>query len=202
MWRKALALFRPTVCSSLPRKWRYPEPPLPRGHGSNQTRPRPAGRPGTPGLSKAGLAADRRNRDMAHRRIGFGAMPMALAGLDVHDIADIDLALVMLGCDHSRARGHDQDLVAGMGMPTGGATLAEVHHAAIIVRRVPRLDNGLTRPGNRSGPPFDRRCAFHRDVRDVFKCDHLHDDPPHADGRSRYTKSARASDSIARVVAG
>src|SRR5229473_3898124 len=99
---------------------------------------------------------------------------MALAGLDVHDIADIDLALVMLGCDHSRARGHDQDLVAGMGMPAGGAALAEVHHAAVVVRGIPRLDDGLTRPGNRPGPAFDRRSAFHRDIRYVFKRDHLH----------------------------
>src|SRR5229473_7023149 len=59
-------------------------------------------------LSKAGLTANRRDRDMAHRRVGLGAMPMALPGLDVHDVADIDLVLFMLGGDHAGARGHDQ----------------------------------------------------------------------------------------------
>src|SRR5260370_848313 len=87
--------------------------------------------------SRTELTAARGNRDMAHRRIGLGAVPMALAGLDVHDVADIDLALVVLGGDHAGARGHDQDLVAGMGVPTRRATLAEVHHAAVIVRRIP-----------------------------------------------------------------
>jgi hypothetical protein len=33
-------------------------------------------------------------------------MPMAFGGLDMHDIADLDLALFMLVCDHAGARGH------------------------------------------------------------------------------------------------
>src|SRR2546426_11381885 len=115
---------------------------------------------------------------MAHRRVGLGAMPVAFASLDVHDIADIDLELFVLGGDHAGARGHDQDLVAGMGMPSRGAALAEIHHAAIIVRRVAGLDDGLTRPRNRPRPPFDRRGAFDRNVRDVLKCDDLHDGSP------------------------
>src|SRR6266446_6433892 len=102
--------------------------------------------------SPGGLTANCRDRDMPHRRIGLGAMPMAFAGLDVHDIA-VDLALIMLRRHHPGARGHDQDLVAVMGMPSGRATLAEVHHAAVIVRRIPGLNDDLTRPGNRSCPP-------------------------------------------------
>ena len=90
-----------------------------------------------------GLAADRCDRDMPHRGIGLGAMPMALAGLDMHDIAHVDLALFMLVCDYTGARGHDQHLVAVMRMPSRGATLAEVHHAAIIIRGVPGLNDGL-----------------------------------------------------------
>src|SRR4029077_2472181 len=44
-------------------------------------------------LAPFGLAADRRDRDMAHRRVGLGAVPMPLASLDVHDVADVDLKL-------------------------------------------------------------------------------------------------------------
>src|SRR5207244_10090554 len=137
-------------------------------------------RAGWPGkLSPGGLAADGGNRVMPHRRVGLGAMPMALAGLDVYDITDIDLTLLALVCHHAGARGHDQHLVAVMGVPSCGAALAEVHHAAIVVRRVPWLDDGLTRPGNGPGPPFyPLGSAFRRNIRYVFERDHLHDDPP------------------------
>ncbi len=81
---------------------------------------------------------------MPHRRIGLGAMPMAFAGLDVHDITQINLTLFMLRRHHAGARGHDQYLVAGMRMPSRGAPLAEVHHAAVVVRGVAGLNDGLT----------------------------------------------------------
>jgi hypothetical protein len=90
------------------------------------------------------LTANECDRDMPHRRVALGAMPMAFTGLDVHDVAHIDLTLFMLRRHHAGARGDDQDLVARMRMPTRGATLAEVHYAAIIVRGVPRLNDGLT----------------------------------------------------------
>ena len=88
-----------------------------------------------------GLTADGCDRDVAHRRVGLGAMPMAFAGLDVHDIADVDLTLLMLRRHHAGTRGHDQHLVAVMRMPPRGATLAEVHHATVIIRGVPRLND-------------------------------------------------------------
>src|SRR5262249_21152618 len=50
-------------------------------------------------LSVGGLTADQRDRDMPHRRIRFGAMPMAFTSLDMDDVADIDLALILL-CRH------------------------------------------------------------------------------------------------------
>jgi hypothetical protein len=71
-------------------------------------------------------------------------MPMAFAGLDMHDITHVDLTLFMLRCHHAGARGHNQQLVAGMRMPSRGAPLAEVHHAAVIVRGVAGLNDGLT----------------------------------------------------------
>src|SRR3984893_4581754 len=85
-------------------------------------------------LSVRGLTANECDRDMPHRRIGLGAMPMAFTGLDMHDITHVDLTLFMLRRHHAGARGHDQNLVAGMRMPSRGAPLAEVHHAAVIVR--------------------------------------------------------------------
>ena len=36
-----------------------------------------------------GLAADGGDRDVAHCRIGLGAVPMAFAGLDVHDVVTV-----------------------------------------------------------------------------------------------------------------
>src|SRR6266404_4039620 len=128
-------------------------------------------------LPPGGLAADGGDRDMPHRRVGLGAMPMALTGLDVHDITHIDLTLLPLVCHHAGARGHDQHLVAVMGVPSRGATLAEVHDAAVVVRRVPWLDDGLPRPSNRPGPPFDPfGSAFRWNIRYVFERDDLHDD--------------------------
>src|SRR6516165_333166 len=141
-------------------------------------------------LPPGGFAADRGDRDVPHGRIGLGAMPMAFAGLDVHDIAHIDLTLLVLVCHHARARGHDQYLVAVMRVPSGRAALAEVHNAAVIIRRVPRLDDGLTRPRNRSSPSLDALGALHWDIGYVFKRDHLHDDSLLRVGGLRYPKSA------------
>jgi hypothetical protein len=61
-------------------------------------------------------------------------------------------------------------------MPARRAALAEVHDAAVVVRGIAGLDDGLTRPGNRPGPAFDPLGAFHWDIWYVFKRDHLHDD--------------------------
>jgi hypothetical protein len=49
------------------------------------------------------LTADGGNRDMRHRRIRLGAMPVPLTGLDVHDVTDRDFALFLLRCDDPRA---------------------------------------------------------------------------------------------------
>jgi hypothetical protein len=54
-------------------------------------------------LSVGGLTAGQCYRDMPHGRIGFGAMPVALTGPDMDDIADIDLALFVLCCHHPGA---------------------------------------------------------------------------------------------------
>jgi len=54
-------------------------------------------------LPVGSLTADKCDRDMPHRRIGLGAVPMALTGFDVDDIADIDLALFALCRHHPRA---------------------------------------------------------------------------------------------------
>ena len=54
-------------------------------------------------LSPGGLAANSRNGDVPHRRIGLGAMPVAFTGLDMHDITHIDLTLLMLRRHHAGA---------------------------------------------------------------------------------------------------
>src|SRR5215470_2606826 len=126
-------------------------------------------------LSPLGLTANECDRHMPHRRIGLGAMPMALAGLDVCHIADVELALLMLRRHDAGARSHDQDLIAIVDMPTRVATLAEVHHGAVVVLGVAGLDDGLASPGYRARPargPLGR--PFGRDVWDVLKRDDFH----------------------------
>jgi len=44
-------------------------------------------------LTVGSLTANGRDRDMPHCRIGLGAMPMAFASLDMHDITQVDLVL-------------------------------------------------------------------------------------------------------------
>src|SRR5215469_929353 len=119
---------------------------------------------------------------MPHRRVGLGAMPMTFAGLDMHDIAHIDLSLLMLRGHHAGARGHDQYLVAVMRVPSRRAPLAEVHDAAVVVRGLAGLNDRLPRPGNWPCVPFDRLGAFHWDIGYVFERDHLHEEPPGLDG--------------------
>jgi hypothetical protein len=102
------------------------------------------GRTTTQRLTVCGLTANGRDRDVPHRCVRLGAMPMAFTGLDMHDVTDIDLSLFMLRRHHAGARSDHQDLVAVMGMPSGGAAVAEVHHAAVVVRGIPGLNDRLT----------------------------------------------------------
>jgi len=95
-------------------------------------------------LTVGSLTANGRDRDMPHCRIGLGAMPMAFASLDMHDITHVDLVLFVLRRHHAGARRYHQDLVAVMRVPSCGAALAEIYHAAIIVRGVSGLNDGLT----------------------------------------------------------
>ena len=96
-------------------------------------------------------------------------MPVPLAGFDVHDVADGYLALFLLrrhhtppGCDH-------QDLIAVVGVPTGGGAFAEVHHIAAKVVGLPVADDRLTRPADRSAfPSGNGRCAVHRVFRQIM----------------------------------
>src|SRR6516164_6071845 len=102
---------------------------------------------------------------MPHRRVGLGAMPMALAGLDMHDIAHIDLSLLMLRGHHAGARGYDQYLVAVMRVPSRRAALAEVHNTAVVVRGLAGLDDrrvgrehpAIGQPSPRQRPTDRRR---------------------------------------------
>src|SRR5215831_6590786 len=55
-------------------------------------------------LSPLGLTAKERDRNVPHGRIGLGTMPMALAGLNVRHVTDVDLALLMLCRDDAGTR--------------------------------------------------------------------------------------------------
>ena len=124
-------------------------------------------------LSPLGLTANERDRNVPHGRIGFGAMPMALASLDVRHITDVDLALLMLRRHDAGSRSHDQDLVAIVGMPSRVAALAEVHRVVLVHDR---LDDCLASPGYRARPACGLLGrTFGRDVWDVLKRDDLHD---------------------------
>ena len=110
-----------------------------------------------------GLAAGQRDRDVPHRRVGLGAVPVAFAGLDMRDVADIDLALFALVGDHAGAGHDDQQLVAIMRVPAGRAALAEIDDAAIVIRQFPdsrmvwrERDTGPVQPSIRSAPSTGR----------------------------------------------
>ena len=90
------------------------------------------------------LTANGRDRDMPHCRIGLGAMPMAFASLDMHDITHVDLVLFVLRRHHAGARRYDQQLVAAVRVPARRAALTEIHHATVVVLGIPGLDDGLT----------------------------------------------------------
>src|SRR5207253_5429454 len=110
--------------------------------------------------------------------VGLGAVPMALAGLDVNDVADLDLPLLVLVGDLAGARGHDEDLVAGMRVPAGRAALAKIDDAAVVIRGFAGLDDRLAGALDRSGPALDTVSALDRHVRDVFQRDDFHGGPP------------------------
>jgi hypothetical protein len=73
-------------------------------------------------LTECGLTANECDRDMSHRRIALGAMPMPFTGLDMHYVTHINFTLFVFRRHHPGARGHDQNLVAVMCMPSRGTT--------------------------------------------------------------------------------
>jgi hypothetical protein len=77
-----------TRLSAQPRRDPKPDEPEPTG----VTYSWPGGLLSAPfaALSPGGLTADECDRDVPHCRIGLGAMPMPLAGLDLHDVTNSD----------------------------------------------------------------------------------------------------------------
>src|SRR5215472_3554614 len=92
---------------------------------------------------------------MAHCGIGSGPVPVALTCLDVSNVANLDLASLGFCGDPPAARGDDEDLVAIVNVPTRVASLAGVHDAAIEIRCLSGLDDGLT--GAMHGPGISIR---------------------------------------------
>src|SRR5689334_18916700 len=107
-----------------------------------------------------------RHRDMRHWRIRPGAMPVALAGLDVHHVAYGDLALLGFAGDDPPAGGDDEYLIAVMHVPAGRRSNAEIHDVAAKLFGLPVADNFLPRAAHRTaGPSGDRRRRAHRFLR-------------------------------------
>src|SRR5215475_1575150 len=105
----------------------------------------------------AALTVSRRDRNVGQRRILLGSVPVFLTSFDMHDISHSDLTLFLLG-RHDTATSRDyQNLVAGMGMPSGRSARTKIDDAtAIVVRRIIRNDS-LSCPCHRtSGPSGDR----------------------------------------------
>src|SRR5262245_2072788 len=125
------------------------------------------------------LAADSGDRDMRHRRIRLSAVPVPLAGFDMHDVADGYLALFTLRRDHASAGRHHQDLITVVGMPSGSRTFAEVHHIAAKVLGLSVADDRLPRPADRPSSPSGDGCgAVHGFFRQILNFEYAHISPP------------------------
>src|SRR6266850_1792359 len=85
------------------------------------------------GWLPAAFSICRRNGNMRQRRIGFGAVPVALASLDMDHVAHVDLSFLMLRGDDATAAGDDEDLIARMGMPSGRGSWFKVNDTAAVV---------------------------------------------------------------------
>ena len=68
-------------------------------------------------------------------------MPVALARLDMHHVADGDLALFALRRGEAFAGRDDENLIAVMDMPAGGRADAKIDHVAAKVVRLPLADD-------------------------------------------------------------
>ncbi|MNC98354.1 hypothetical protein D3C83_162860 [compost metagenome] len=78
---------------------------------------------------------------------------MALAGVDMHDIADRDLAPLRFGRGKAPARRHDENLIGVVHVPAGGRAKRKVHHVAAKVIRLAVADHRLPRPAHRPAGP-------------------------------------------------
>jgi hypothetical protein len=68
---------------------------------------------------------------------------VTLTRFDVRDVPDLDLKSLGFRGDPSVARGDNKNLIAIVNMPARVASLAEVHDAAVEIRRLSWLNNGL-----------------------------------------------------------
>src|SRR5947208_601902 len=126
-------------------------------------------------------------------------MPVPLARLDVHDVADGDLPLFFLRCDHAPAGRDHQDLIAVMGMPPRGGALVEVHDVTAKVFGVSIADDRLSRPAYRSaGPSGNRRSPVHGLFRQIMNCEytHIRHSPPH----EKYLSTAASAKFTKRIL--
>ncbi len=63
---------------------------------------------------------------MRHVATGTAAMPMDFACRDMDEIASNDIVFVVIGGNDARTTGYVENLVTGMRVPLGAATIGEV----------------------------------------------------------------------------
>lgn len=117
-------------------------------------------------------------------------MPVALAGFDMDDVADGDLAPFGLGRGKTFARGDNENLIAIMDMPAGGAADAEVNHVAAKIIRLAVANHRLARSAHfATAPALDGRRRVHGGLFQFVDFEHAHSDSPFVT-RHHYTASA------------
>ena len=76
---------------------------------------------------------DSSDGDMGHVGLHLRPVPVVLSLLDMNYVAHRDLLFLVFVGNLTDTSGDDQDLVAGMGMPTGGCSPFEIDNAAAEV---------------------------------------------------------------------
>jgi len=73
-------------------------------------------------------------------------MPMALTGLDMHNVINRNLARFLITADHSRAGNDHQDLIAAVRVPPRGGTFFKVYQITAKIFRISVAYDRLSSP--------------------------------------------------------
>src|SRR5690349_22424541 len=124
-------------------------------------------------LDLGGRAPFRRQGDMGERRVRRRPMPVLLLRRDVHDVARGDDLLLRLRRDDALARGHEQYLIAAVGVHLVPGARTEVDDAEVEILAGLRRQERL--PGHRATGEQGRVDGFGGNLRGLVD---LHGYPP------------------------